>query len=78
MLKIMQEKFKTNFMRRKLFNMLKKNGQYIRFNKENGFHYNLILESEDNCIQITVAFKDLSSLKILSAAVIDNETNISA
>lgn len=73
----MQEKFKTNSMRRKLFNMLKKKPIHS-FYKDNGYHYNLILESSDNCIQITVAFKDLTSLKILSTAEIDNEINIFA
>ncbi|MBU8855197.1 hypothetical protein [Bacillus altitudinis] len=71
-LEYIKEKFMGNqFMKKKLFNMLKSDGQYISFNAQNGYQYNIDLQGTGFCIRITVAFKDLATLNILDAAVID-------
>jgi hypothetical protein len=64
-----KEMFRTNFMKQRLFKLIKKEGQFVRFDKDFGYIYRLSL-GEGNCIQLEVAFKDLQSLQILNAAAI--------
>lgn len=72
-----EDLFKPQYMKEKLFYMLKKNGEFIKLDTNLGYLYSLpIGESEGKEIRVEVALRSGRELTILNAFV--NELSVSA